>query len=94
MRTIITHRPRVPVPAQQSPPRALPTPGAHWFLPSNFELTRLYDNRTAIGGFQNDFYWSSSEWDIYADAWYFVDNGFPGPHDKFMDYYVRAVRAF
>jgi hypothetical protein len=65
-----------------------------WFLPSNFELTRLYDNRTAIGGFQNDFYWSSSEWDIYADAWYFVDNGFPGPHDKFMDYYVRAVRAF
>jgi len=32
-----------------------------WYLPSEDELDVLYTNRVAIGGFQNDFYWSSTQ---------------------------------
>jgi uncharacterized protein (TIGR02145 family) len=67
-----------------------------WFLPSIQELTQLYNNRAAIGGFQNNWYWSSSEFDSGA-AWEFVFYGgfadyFYGGKDGSL--YVRAVRAF
>ncbi len=66
-----------------------------WFLPSIQELTQLYNNRTAIGGFQNYVYLSSSE-GYSAGAWVF---GFSYSSANFgnKDYngfYVRAVRAF
>jgi hypothetical protein len=38
-----------------------------WYLPSYDELNKLYENKDYIGGFSNDYYWSSTEdWDFYA----------------------------
>jgi hypothetical protein len=65
-----------------------------WYLPSKDELNKLYLNRTAIGGFAVNYYWSSSEFNIYL-AWgqYFGNccQNYGGKHDPG---YVRAVRAF
>jgi hypothetical protein len=65
-----------------------------WYLPSADELSKVYINRTVIGGFNSSFYWSSSEVD-YLNAYYFnfgngqlVYGGKPNPCR------VRAVRAF
>tara|TARA_R110000868_G_scaffold201832_5_gene449340 strand:+ start:570 stop:1544 length:975 start_codon:yes stop_codon:yes gene_type:complete len=65
-----------------------------WFLPSKDELNALYQNRAVVGGFANDFYWSSSQYDSYY-AWnqYFA-NGFQNYYNKFNTMRVRAVRAF
>ena len=65
-----------------------------WFLPSINELNKLYNNRTAIGGFTDYGYWSSSE--FYADyAWGqgFFSGGQYGDA-KHSTGRVRAVRAF
>jgi hypothetical protein len=67
-----------------------------WFLPSKDELNKLYLNRAAIGGFANNFYWSSAEF-LNVSAWtqdFF--NGYQGYgiNVKFGTYRVRAVRAF
>jgi len=38
-----------------------------WYLPSSDELNKLYLNKSAVGGFSNTFYWSSTEEDlVYA----------------------------
>ena len=66
-----------------------------WYLPSKDELNKLYLNRTAIGGFANNFYWSSTE-DDYNDAWlqYFFYTGYQNGSGKYDICCVRAVRAF
>jgi hypothetical protein len=65
-----------------------------WFLPSILDLQILYTNRTAIGGFQNSFYWSSSEY-TSSNAWLFdFPNGSGDHFNKSASNYVRAVRAF
>jgi hypothetical protein len=65
-----------------------------WHLPSLDELNKLYINRASIGGFANDYYWSSSEFD-YSEAWIQgFSNGLQVHDFKFNEYYVRAVRAF
>jgi len=65
-----------------------------WYLPSRDELQKLYINRSFIGGFTTDVYWSSSE-DYANNAWliYFY-NGNTLYFLKYFPYYVRAVRAF
>jgi len=65
-----------------------------WYLPSKDELNQLYINRTAIGGFTTNYYWSSSESSAYS-AWsqYFYDGNQYG-YSKYATIYVRAVRAF
>jgi len=40
-----------------------------WYLPARNELSTLYTNRVAIGGFSADIYWSSNESGSYH-AWY------------------------
>jgi hypothetical protein len=65
-----------------------------WYLPSQDELSKLYLNRVAIGGFANNGYWSSTEFD-HNYAWFqYFDDGVQS--DSFKDYtgYVRAIRAF
>jgi len=53
------------------------------------------DLKTAdLGGFVDDFYWSSSEYDS-GDAWeQYFDNGFQLNYLKDDTIRVRAVRAF
>jgi hypothetical protein len=66
-----------------------------WHLPSKDELAQLYIQRTTVGGFSTNVYWSSSE---HGDgtAW---NQGF-GYGDQYNHYtkdytvYVRPVRAF
>jgi uncharacterized protein (TIGR02145 family) len=66
-----------------------------WFLPSRSELQKLYNNRTAIGGFQDYVYWSSSEFSSdYARIFYFAYGSTSYHTSKNYSYYVRAVRAF
>lgn len=70
--------------------------GGGWRLPTRDELTTLYENRDAIGGFSVDhygLYWSSTR--IYAtSAWVrvFADaNGVEDSHTGEAN--VRAVRT-
>ena len=74
-----------------------------WFLPSRDELFKMYLNKFAIGGFANDYYWSSSEHDddggfgeydgVYA-YWVNFSTGQTGWGDKNAPDYVRAARYF
>jgi uncharacterized protein (TIGR02145 family) len=61
-----------------------------WYLPSKDELNKLYLNRSAIGGFDYDLWWSST------DTW--VQSFSSGAQrDDVVRYYncfVRAVRSF
>ncbi|HRI20476.1 MAG TPA: DUF1566 domain-containing protein [Panacibacter sp.] len=69
-----------------------------WFLPSINELSKLYQRRSIIGGFDGDFYWSSTEIagesSNYA-AWvvYFPDGSIAGNY-KYNAFSVRAIRSF
>jgi uncharacterized protein (TIGR02145 family) len=65
-----------------------------WYLPSKDELDKLYLNRTAIGGFADGYYWSSTE--IYTNVAFLRNFGFG--HEQLLGKefpgYVRAIRAF
>jgi hypothetical protein len=65
-----------------------------WYLPSRDELSKLYENRLAVGGFAPGYYWSSSE-STYNMSWVvnFVSGG-TGTMSKWAWNYVRAVRSF
>jgi hypothetical protein len=65
-----------------------------WFLPSKDELNQLYTQKTRVGGFATDYYWSSSETNANP-AW--LQLFLYGNQDiisKATTYYVRPVRAF
>jgi hypothetical protein len=64
-----------------------------WYLPSRDELILLYAQKAVVGGFADDYYWSSSE-STGANAWnqfFFIGQGGLG---KVGTLPVRAVRAF
>ena len=69
-----------------------------WYLPSRYELNLLYIQKDVVGGFVDDYYWSSTE-DNDEDAWYqdFWDgwqySTWDGP-SKPLDCLVRPIRAF
>ena len=70
-----------------------------WFLPSRNELTVLYNNRVAIGGFNTTttpFYMSSSISPIFTNHWVrHFGNGSEYRDEKDLTYYrVRAIRNF
>lgn len=65
-----------------------------WYLPSKNELGKLYDNRGLIGGFAEDFYWSSSEYGASSSWFQTFLNGFQSDTAKGLTCRVRAVRAF
>ena len=66
-----------------------------WYLPSKYELNLLYLQKTVVGGFVGNYYWSSNEYDNY-DAWDqdFTNGGGQGLNCRPSLAFVRAVRAF
>ncbi len=66
-----------------------------WYLPSIDELNKLYINRSTIGGFTNDCYWSSSEYNA-SNAWgqCFAAGNQGNLWKQDIDRRVRAVRSF
>ncbi len=66
-----------------------------WYLPSKYELYLLYLQRNVVGGFANEWYWSSTEGDA-SSAWYFSFLFGNAYYDDKVDSsnYVRAVRSF
>jgi subtilisin-like proprotein convertase family protein len=73
-----------------------------WRLPTKYELKLMYSQKVAIGGFSNDFYWSSTEKDVLIAWATYLYSGFEN-RDQNKDrsgsfqasrIRVRAVRAF
>ena len=66
-----------------------------WYLPSKDELNKLYLKKDAVGGFTDNYYWSSSGYSANF-AWFQAFN--VGSQDSEVNecdtYRVRAVRAF
>jgi len=65
-----------------------------WYLPSKDELFKLYLNRTLIGGFSNDCYWSSTEAGYYNAYINSFNNGSYSTSGKSALNSVRAIRSF
>ena len=68
----------------------------NWRLPTKEELNKMYENLhcKGIGGFANDYYWSSSEYSS-NNAWYqYFYNGYQDDNDKTVTFRVRSVRTF
>lgn len=68
-----------------------------WYLPSMYELHLLYLQRTLIGNFEEDAYWSSNEADDKSEwCWlqFFGDSGGIYKMQKNVENKVRAIRAF
>ncbi len=77
-----------------------------WFLPSKDLLILMWKNLhrygcpewgpcpTALGGFVDDMYWSSEEFDTFDAYRYNFRNGSQNRWYKPNELYVRAVRAF
>lgn len=66
-----------------------------WYLPSKYELNLLYLQKNVVGGFADDSYWSSTEYESH-DAWkqHFLYGFIQSADGKHNTYYVRAIRAF
>jgi len=66
-----------------------------WYLPSKDELNKLYENRSFVGGFINDEYWTSTEYNSwYAWKQNMVTGGQYQTGGKSSLKYVRCVRSF
>jgi hypothetical protein len=67
-----------------------------WHLPSKEELNSVYVNmkQVGVGGFSNNFYWSSTENDNYIAWFQNFNNGYQYYSTKGYPLYVRAIRAF
>ena len=68
-----------------------------WHLPSKEELKSVYVNlgQYGVGGFANNYYWSSTEYNGNRDAWkQFFSNGYQTDDRQGYEFNVRAVRAF
>jgi hypothetical protein len=66
-----------------------------WYLPSSLELTQMYNNRALIGGFTENFYWTSTEVSA-GNAYYYKFNAPAALTSgiKSSGLAVRAVRSF
>lgn len=67
-----------------------------WFLPSEIELTAIMFNGGAIGGFTQDYYWTSSEYSSTHAYRLFYVNNYGNTGNSFKDYgwKFRPVRQF
>lgn len=69
--------------------------GSGWHLPTRDELNHLFRQKSVVGSFSNENYWSSAEY-ASAVAWFkeFGFNGRDGHIGKSNAFRVRAVRVF
>ena len=67
---------------------------ADWYLPSNYELDLLYQQKTVVGGFASSYYWSSGEKSSTYGWTKRFTSGIGGSSNKGAMLPVRAVRAF
>jgi hypothetical protein len=66
-----------------------------WYLPSKDELQELYLQKTIVGGFTSNYYWSSSEIaGTYAWSQRFSDGFQYNLGAKWIPDYVRPIRSF
>jgi hypothetical protein len=69
--------------------------GSGWHLPTTSELSLLYKQREVVGGFTDDFYWSSDEFNSNNGDVVVFTHGKSHYLRKFANgCHVRAVRAF
>jgi DNA/RNA endonuclease YhcR with UshA esterase domain len=65
-----------------------------WYLPSKLELAYLFMKKEIVGGFLNNYYWSSTEFSSIS-AWSLsMTDGTIYNLKKSTPYAVRAIRAF
>ena len=65
-----------------------------WRMPTKYELSEMFLQRVAIGGFSSSGYWSSTEFNGSL-AWnFFFSNGDSNLDSKISTLSVRAIRAF
>ena len=71
-----------------------------WYLPAVNQLQIMYANKLLIGGFQNDWYWTSS-FDNYTGGWYTTSYGINFSSGSLTTHYslynylrIRAIRNF
>ena len=65
-----------------------------WYLPSKKELDLLWLQKDAVGGFANDYYWSSTEYNsdcAWAQDFASMAQNY---HTKGTNHQVRAIRSF
>ncbi|MBX9886530.1 MAG: DUF1566 domain-containing protein [Flavobacteriaceae bacterium] len=65
-----------------------------WYLPSYYELEKMYNNRNTIGGFSSTYYWSSSQNTSTSAYSIYFFNGSTTSALKTSTAYVRAIRKF
>jgi hypothetical protein len=65
-----------------------------WYLPSNYELIALYEQKDAVGSFANAWYWSSSEYESSAAICVNFNGGGQANYGKNFTLRVRVIRAF
>lgn len=69
-----------------------------WYLPSIDELEKLYISKSLIGGFAQNLYWSSTEYDSNSARMHYFNLNVPvrsyNAKDQPNMIYVRAIRAF
>ncbi len=67
--------------------------GKGWRLPTRVELLLMYKNKNIVGGFASDYYWSSTEIDLYDAGIQNFNYGLQNHSNKYYSYYVRAVKT-
>ncbi len=65
-----------------------------WFLPSRNQLGYLFVQKTVVGGFTSNYFWTSYQGDgTYAYRQHF-GTGYQDNVYKYANHYVRCIRAF
>lgn len=65
-----------------------------WYLPSKYELGILFSQKNNISGFDDDYYWSSTEFSSVSAWSQNFSTGIQYNLSKSLPYGVRAIRSF